>query len=51
MKFLRCLVCEDGEVDIIAHEGFIKVVQCRKCQNTNTKKEPEITIIKRRPIE
>jgi hypothetical protein len=48
MKFLRCLICDDGEVDIIGNEGFIKLVQCRKCNNANQKKEPEITIIKRR---
>lgn len=50
MKFLRCLLC-DNEVDIIGWEGYNKFVKCRKCEAANYKKEPEITIIKRRTQE
>ena len=49
MKFLKCLLC-GGELDVIGALNYEKIVKCRKCNYTssNSKKEPEITIIKRK---
>ena len=48
MKILKCIICY-GEVDIIEST---KGVKCKKCGFTNIKeeKEPEIIIIKKKPI-
>jgi hypothetical protein len=52
MKFLRCIVC-NGEVDIISTDRCVsKKIKCRKCgfANYSESKEPEIVIIRKRPI-
>lgn len=53
MKLLRCKLCR-GELDIIGGERAInKKVRCRECGFNNVdvpKKEPEIIVMKRRPM-
>lgn len=52
MKFLRCKLCR-GEVDIVNNDRSInKKTKCSKCgfANFSTVKEPEIVIIRKRPI-
>lgn len=50
MKFLECLLCE-SEVNIIGSTNYEKIVKCNKCDFQQSKKEPEITIIRKRIIE
>lgn len=50
MKLLKCKFC-GGEVDIIDNTHAInKKIKCTKCglSNTDTPKEPEVVIIRRR---
>ena len=55
MKILKCIICQ-GEIDIVldGDRSINKKVRCKKCgfSNSNVKetKEPEIVIIKRRPL-
>ena len=55
MKILRCIVC-NGEVDVLDGDKSVnKTVKCRCCGFTNSqiykRKEPEVLIIRRQPME
>lgn len=55
MKLLKCKLC-GGEMDIVANEHAVnKKVKCQKCNFNNTnepdRKEPEVFIMRKRPIQ
>ena len=53
MKLLRCKICR-GELEILGSERAInKKVRCLNCGFSNVeepKKEPEVMIIRKRPV-
>ena len=55
MKLLRCKLCR-GEMDVVGGERAInKKVKCRKCgysnENETGRKEPEVVVIRKRPVQ
>lgn len=54
MKLLKCRVCS-GDMEIVGNERAInKKVKCLKCGFTNAneqgRKEPEVVVLKKRPV-
>lgn len=55
MKLLKCKLCK-GEMDIVGGERAVnKKVKCRSCgysnENETGYKQPEVVIIRKRPVQ